>query len=77
MLQFATPDRSTAHCSFPRSIWERASGKTSGKNRQSKHKERSAMIYLDLIILIVIVSVVSIWLDRRFVRNRNKVTDSK
>jgi hypothetical protein len=28
------------------------------------------MIYIDLIVLIVIVSLVSVWLDRRFIRNR-------
>ena len=32
-------------------------------------------MYLDLIVLIVIVSLVSIWLDRRFIRNRREKTD--
>jgi hypothetical protein len=33
-------------------------------------KGETAMLYLDLIVLIIVVSVIAIWLDRRFVRNR-------
>ncbi len=33
-------------------------------------------MYLDLIVLIVIVSLVSIWLDRRFIRNRKEKTNN-
>ncbi len=32
------------------------------------------MIYVDLIILIVIVSGISIWLDRRYGRNKTEKT---
>jgi membrane protein implicated in regulation of membrane protease activity len=28
------------------------------------------MMYIDLIILLVIVSLISVWLDRRYVRNK-------
>lgn len=31
-------------------------------------------MYIDLLVLIVIVSLVSIWLDRRFIRNRKEKT---
>lgn len=30
------------------------------------------MMYLDLIVLLIIVSLLSIWLDRRFIRNRKE-----
>lgn len=32
------------------------------------------MMYIDLIVLIVIVSLLSVWLDRRFIRNRKEKT---
>ena len=32
------------------------------------------MVYIDLIVLIVIVSLVSVWLDRRFIRKRREET---
>ena len=32
------------------------------------------MMYIDLIVLIVIVSLISIWLDRRFIRKRKEKT---
>ncbi len=34
------------------------------------------MIYIDLIVLILIVSLVSVWLDRRFVRKRKEKTSN-
>ncbi len=34
------------------------------------------MIYIDLFVLIVIVSLVSVWLDRRFVRKRKGETSN-
>ena len=34
------------------------------------------MLYIDLIVLIVIVSLVSIWLDRRFIRKRKEKTSN-
>lgn len=32
------------------------------------------MMYIDLIVLIVIVSLVSIWADRRFIRKQKEKT---
>lgn len=28
------------------------------------------MMYVDLIVLVVIISLISVWLDRRYVRNK-------
>ena len=30
------------------------------------------MMYVDLIVLVVIISLISVWLDRRYVRNKKE-----
>jgi len=34
------------------------------------------MMYVDLIVLIVLVSLISIWSDRRFIRKRKEKTSN-
>jgi|GEM_PF-4906844 len=34
------------------------------------------MIYIDLLVLLALVSLLSVWLDRRYIRKRNARLDS-